>query len=110
MKFAIRDDDLNYFYTPKFIEDNIKDIWDICPFSMSAVPYIKGNWLENTKMLEELGPKNVLDNVIRKIQLDNKIYDIANNVELINYIKQKIDEKKIYLTIHGIHHRNEDDK
>jgi hypothetical protein len=110
MKFAIRDDDLNYFYTPKFIEENIKDIWDICPISMSAVPFIKGNWLENTKTLEDLGPNNVSKDIIKKIQDDNQIYDIADNQELVSYLKNKIDEKKVYLTIHAIHHRNEDEK
>ena len=109
MKFAIRDDDLNYFYTPKFIEENIKNIWNICPISMSAVPFIKGNWLENTKILEDLGPSNVSKDIIKKIQDDNQIYDVADNQELVSYIKNKIDEKKIYLTIHAIHHRNEDD-
>lgn len=110
MKFAIRDDDLNYFYTPKFIEENIKDIWDICPISMSAVPFIKGNWLENTKILEDLGPNNVSKDIIKKIQDDNQIYDVADNQELVSYIKNKIDENKVYLTIHAIHHRNEDKK
>lgn len=110
MKFAIRDDDLNYFYTPKFIEENIKDIWDICPISMSAVPFIKGKWLENTKILEDLGPNNVSKDIIKNIQDDNQIYDIADNQELVSYIKNKINEKKIYLTIHAIHHRNEDEK
>jgi predicted deacetylase len=108
MKFAIRDDDLNYFYTPKFIEDNIKDIWDICPFSMSAVPFIKGNWIENTKILEGLGPNNIPENIINNMRKDNKAHDIAKNIELVKYIKNKLLEGKIYLTIHAIHHRNED--
>jgi hypothetical protein len=49
MKFAIRDDDLNYFFNPEVIENNYRDIWDICSISMSVVPFIKGNrpyWLE----------------------------------------------------------------
>lgn len=108
MKFAIRDDDLNYFYTPKFMEDNIGDIWDICPISMSAVPFVKGNWIENTKILETLGSNNVSKEVLNQIQNDNQIYDIANNQELVGYIINKLNEKKIYLTIHAVHHRNED--
>ena len=110
MKFAIRDDDLNYFYTPEFIEGNIKDIWDICPISMSAVPFIKGDWPKNTKILEDLGSNNVSKDIIKKIQEDSQIYEIADNQELVSYIKNKIDEKKVYLTIHAIHHRNEDEK
>lgn len=110
MNFAIRDDDLNFFYTPKFIEENIKDIWDICPISMSVVPFIKGNWIENTKILEDLGPDNISKEIINKIKEDDVIYDIAENKELVKYIKEKISEKKVYLTIHAIHHRNEDEK
>ena len=68
MNFAIRDDDLNYFYSADFIENNIKDIWDICPISMSVVPFIKGNWIENTKVLESLGPNNVTEEIIEKIK------------------------------------------
>jgi len=108
MKFAIRDDDLNYFYTPSFIEDNIKDIWDICPISMSVVPFIKGNWIKNTKMLEDLGPGNVSQRIINDIQSDDEIFDISDNKELVQYIQDKTTENKIYLTIHAIHHRNED--
>lgn len=108
MKFAIRDDDLNYFYTPEFIENNFKDIWNICPISMSVIPFVKGNWLKNVNILEKLGPNNVSLEIINQIRKDNQVYDIASNQELVMYIKNKIREGKIYLTIHGIHHRNED--
>jgi len=109
MKFAIRDDDLNYFFTPSFIEHNIKDIWDICPISMSSIPFVKGDWTKNTQILEKLGSNNVTDDIVASILKDNAIYDIAENKELVSYIKEKIKENKIYLTIHAIHHRNEDD-
>tara|TARA_Y100001970_G_scaffold107560_1_gene134486 strand:+ start:7057 stop:8046 length:990 start_codon:yes stop_codon:yes gene_type:complete len=109
MKFAIRDDDLNFFYTPRMIENNIRDIWDICPISMSVIPFVKGNWIENTKMLESLGPKNISGNIIKNIKQDNEIYDIAKNSELVLYIKNQIENKRVYLTVHAIHHRNEDE-
>ena len=109
MRFAIRDDDLNYFYSEDMIEENIKDIWDICPISMSAVPFIKGNWPKNTKILEDLGPGNVSSNILNNMINDNKVYDIAKNKNLVKYIKEKIIEGKVYITIHAIHHRNEDD-
>jgi predicted deacetylase len=108
MKFAIRDDDLNYFYDPEFVESNLKDIWDICPISMCVIPYVKGNWIKYTKILEDFGPNNVPEDIIKEIREDNKIYDIASNRELVGYIKEKIIENKIYLAIHGIHHKNDD--
>jgi len=109
MKFALRDDDLNYFFKPEEIENNYKDIWNICPISFSVVPFIKGNWLDITKKLESLGPGNTDANFIDKIKNDNIIYPIGENVLLVDYVKKKILENKIYLTLHGIHHRNEDE-
>lgn len=109
MKFAIRDDDLNWFYTPEFIDENLSSIWDICPVSMSVIPYVKGNWKKNVELLEKLGPTGVSKSVIEQINADTDIYPIADNKLLIDYVKSKMQENKIYLTIHGIHHRNSDE-
>lgn len=108
MKFALRDDDLNYFYNPAEIEKNYTGIWEICPVSMSVIPFVKGNWKNNIKILEEVGPGIMDKTILDEVYSDNSIYPIGDNVELIDFIKGKINENKIYLTIHGIHHRNED--
>jgi hypothetical protein len=108
MKFAIRDDDLNYFYTPEFIEKNLNEVIDICPVTMAAVPLVKGNWIRNTEILEAAGPYGLTNEVINSIKSDCKIYNIALNEELIAYIREKIDCGKICIAIHGIHHRNDD--
>lgn len=108
MKFAIRDDDLNWFYTPEFIDENLSYIWDICPVSMSVIPYVKGNWKKNVELLEKLGPTGVSKLVIEQISADTDIYPISDNKPLVDYIKSKVKENKIYLTIHGIYHRNSD--
>lgn len=108
MKFALRDDDLNYFYSPRMIESNIGDIWDICPVSMSVIPYVIGNWEENSKLLDDSKPGNVSKEIIQRISADSVIYDIAKNHELVDYIKCKMSEGRVYLTLHGIHHRNSD--
>jgi predicted deacetylase len=109
MKFALRDDDLNYFYTPCDIENNYNEIWDICPVSMSVVPFMKGNWPKNVKDAEKRGPGNLNKQILKKLISNNNIYPIGDNNELVDFIKQKIVSKKIHLTSHGIHHRNEDD-
>jgi predicted deacetylase len=110
MKFAIRDDDLNYFYTKPFILKQAECIWDICPLSMSVIPYVKGNWLENVKKLESIGSSNLTKEVITEIRNDSHIYNISDNAELVEFIKEKILEKKVHITMHAIHHRNEDIK
>ena len=108
MKFALRDDDLNYFFSPTMIENNIDDIWDICPVSMSVIPFVIGNWEENIKLLEDSTPGDVSKEIIQRISSDRVIYDIAKNHELVDYIKCKMSEGRVYLTLHGIHHRNSD--
>ena len=109
MKFALRDDDLNYFFSPKDIDKWYQNIWNVCPVSMSAIPFVKGNWKENTAMLEELGPNNLNDEVYSKIKKDTKIFKLGDNIDLKkNLLKIKISEGKIYITMHGVEHRNGD--
>jgi len=109
MKFVLRDDDLNYFYKPEDIENNFKNIWDICPVSMSVIPFVKGNWPLITQELENRGPGYIDDELIKKIKEDNTIYPIGDNLRLVDFVAKKIEEGKIYLTLHAIHHRNEDE-
>jgi hypothetical protein len=110
MKFAIRDDDLNYFYTSEFIEKNLNEIKQICPISMAAIPLVKGNWPSNTKLIENVGPFGVTNEMIKLIQKDNAVYDISKNKELVQYLCEEIEKGTISIAIHGIHHRNEDTK
>lgn len=106
MKLALRDDDLNWFFEPDVIESNLDGIWDICPVSMSAVPKVLGDWKRNVTILEGLGPNNITQDVIDDICSDQKEYRISENKLLVDYVKTKINENKIHLTIHGIYHRN----
>jgi hypothetical protein len=109
MKFAIRDDDLNYFYDPNIIEGNYKDIWDVCPISMSVIPFVKGDWPKWIDRFEKIGPGFIKKSIIDEFYKDNKIYALGDNQELVSFIKRKIYECRVYVTIHGIHHRNEDE-
>ena len=109
MKFAIRDDDLNYFFDPAKIRNDYKDIWNICPISMSAVPFIKGNWPYWVDKFEKLGPGIIADDLIKKIYEDNKVYKLGQNKDLVDFIKDELKKNHIYITLHAIHHRNEDE-
>ena len=108
--FAIRDDDLNYFHDIDIIEDNLKEIWQYGPVSMSAIPFVMGNWHKNTTILDMYSGNTVPEFELKKIIEDKKTYPIGENKILVKYIKQKIKENKIELMIHGINHRNDDDK
>lgn len=108
MKFALRDDDLNYFFSPEEIIKNYSGIWEICPVSMSVIPFVKGNWPKHVSEAEERGPGFINHEILANLKTDNTVHPIGENIPLIQFIKEKIKEKKIYLTIHAIHHRNED--
>lgn len=110
MKFIIRDDDLNYFFHPKDIEINYRDIWDICPISMSVIPFVKGDWKQQILNFERSGPGKISADVFNNIQNDNIIHPIGDNKELVKFVNTEIKRNRIYLTIHAIHHRNEDPK
>lgn len=108
MKFAIRDDDLNYFFTPDQIEKDMSGIWDICPVSMSVIPYVVGDWRNNVKLLEAVGSANLTNDHLSIIQNDHNLYPIAENSDLVEYVRSKVASGHIYLTLHGVHHRNMD--
>ena len=98
MKIAIRDDDINYFYKSKVIKNNYKDVDDNVPITLCVIPYVKGNWIENTNILEELGPLSIPTSIIKKIRSDKKIYEIDKNEELIEYLKIEIVVQRKQLT------------
>jgi hypothetical protein len=106
MRFAIRDDDTNFFTSPAEIEYCYAEIWDICPPSLSLISHVKGNW--RFWVDEIYSSKHHTDWV--KWRLDNKIYPISENNALVSFLRRKNKEGKLDLTFHAIHHRNEDDR
>lgn len=108
MKVALRDDDLNFFFTPDQIEDRFSEIWDVCPVSMSVIPSVMGNWPVNTALVEKMGVHDLPQEVLDKVASDKQIFNIWENRELVEFLKARLKDKRIYLTIHGIHHRNLD--
>ena len=123
MLFAIRDDDLNYFYNPNDIERWYHGIWDKCPISMSVVPFIKGNWpklvaeaeknliikYKLTKIqvrailemrlqkLASLEQENIKKEYSELIELIKKLKSIlSDNKEILKIIKQETEDMKKY--------------
>ena len=90
MKFAIRDDDINYFTKPKELENIYKTLWHKCPISLSVVPF---------QISEQSGA------VPREHWNDNRVFPLDNNKELVEFLIEKIKEGKIAITLHGYNHR-----
>jgi hypothetical protein len=91
MKFAIRDDDINYFTRPCDLEKVYRDIWDICPISISIVPFHACT--KSCAIPEEFWAGDA-------------IFPIGENKELVKFLKGKIREKKISIMLHGYSHRD----
>ena len=91
MKFAIRDDDTNYFTKPADLERAYKGIWNICQVSLAVVPFHA-----STKS----------GSIPSKYWRDNKTFPIGNNRPLVAFLKKKIREKKVSIMLHGYSHKN----
>jgi hypothetical protein len=91
MRFAIRDDDINYFTKPQELERLYYNIWDICPISLSIVPF---------HACTKSGA------IPSEFWQGDKIFPISKNRELIAFLKEKLKEGKICIMLHGYSHKN----
>lgn len=104
MRFAIRDDDTNYFTTPAELENCYKDVWDEFPPTLSLISQVKGNWLYWVHQIYKDKQKTDW----QAWRNDDLINPIDKNKELVDFIKQKVSEERIDISFHAKHHRNED--
>jgi peptidoglycan/xylan/chitin deacetylase (PgdA/CDA1 family) len=87
MKFAIRDDDLNFFTPPGLVEGWYGDIFTAnIPVGFATVPFV----LPFKKSLHPEGKK-----------MELKEYPVRNNPDLIEYVK---DNSLIEILLHGYNH------
>ena len=91
IKFAIRDDDINYFTNPQDLVKNYSDIWDMCPISLSVVPF---HACTKTSAI----PK--------KYWSGNGVFPIGKNVELVNFLKERVREGRVSMMLHGYSHKD----
>ncbi|NNG45147.1 DUF2334 domain-containing protein [Pseudoalteromonas sp. NEC-BIFX-2020_002] len=108
MKFAIRDDDVNYHFSEQLLSDCLDGVSDICPVTLSVVPWYKGDWKKNLELLESVGSAGITDEVIKQIKLDKDIYHIDRNHGLMEYLTHEIKVGRIAIAQHGIYHQNDD--
>lgn len=105
MRFVIRDDDTNYFTSPEELNYCYSAIWHDCPVSISVITHVKGDWKHWVDEIYKSGNKTDWS----AWEKDQSVYELGKNTDLVTFIKDKIQTKKVCLTFHAIHHRNEDD-
>lgn len=104
MRFAIRDDDTNYFTTPADLEACYSDIWDKYPPTLCLISKVKGKWSHWVHQIY----KDKHDTDWDAWTKDDTPYPIEGNGPLVDFLKEKIKQGKLDVAYHAKHHRNED--
>lgn len=106
MRFAIRDDDTNFFTTPEQLEACYHNIWGEHPVTLCLISKVKGDW---GKWVHQIY-KDKQDTDWEAWTKDDTIHPIEKNTELVSFLREKIKEGKVDLGFHAIYHRNEDEQ
>lgn len=104
MRFAIRDDDTNFFTTPAELENCYADIWDEFQPTLCLISKVKGNWAKWVHQIYRDKQKTDW----QAWADDNTPHPIENNIALISFLKDKIAANKLDVGYHAMYHRNED--
>ena len=89
MRFAIRDDDLNYFWKADDIERVYGRILDRAPVSFSVVPFVKPHSM--------LAPPECYS---------SDDYAVGENTQLVSWLKDAMSRGRVGVTQHGVHHES----
>ena len=91
MKFAVRDDDTNYFTKPEDLERVYKDIWDTVPVSLAVIPFVGGGRIES---------------IPPEYWQGNKVFPLGENKKLVEFLKEQIARGRVSLMLHGYSHKD----
>ncbi len=89
MKLFLRDDDTSYFTKVSELEKAFEGIWDYGPVNLAIIPYAVETF--NQGLLNE------------QFQTQKEFF-IGDNLELVEFIKNKIKEGKVNVMLHGYNH------
>ena len=91
MRFALRDDDTNYFTRPEELKRAYSSIWHRVPVSLAAVPF---HATTPSKAIPE------------KYWHGDREFPLADNQELVECLKCLREAGRVRLMLHGYNHRN----
>jgi len=93
VRFAIRDDDTNYFTKPEQLERNYEDVWNICPLSLSVVPFHGCTKSGAIPQRYWASASNIR-------------FPVGENKEIVAFLKEKLSGGCVSIMLHG--HSHED--
>ena len=106
MRFAIRDDDTNFFTSPEDLEACYSNIWHDFPPTLCLISKVKGNWKHWVHQIYKDRHQTDWD----AWNKDNTPYPIENNSVLVAYVKDRMQEGKVDIAFHAKYHRNGDEQ
>lgn len=89
MKFAIRDDDICYFTQPVDLESTYGATWEQIPISLAIIPF-------------QISTK--CSRIPEKFWGEDIEFPLAENKELVAFLREKVREGKICIMLHGYSH------
>ncbi|MGH7797298.1 MAG: DUF2334 domain-containing protein [Candidatus Binatia bacterium] len=95
MKFAIRDDDTSFFTRPEQLLRAYDGIWDKAPVSLAVVPFHGRTRTESIPVKYWSG--------------GSELYPVADNCELVAFLKDRTARKQTSIMLHGYSHVDEPD-
>jgi peptidoglycan/xylan/chitin deacetylase (PgdA/CDA1 family) len=91
MKFALRDDDTNFFTRPEELERAYGTIWDRVPVSLATVPF-------HASTPSKAIPKHYWNG--------DQEFPLADNAPLVEYLQELLRTARASLMLHGYNHKN----
>lgn len=91
MKFAIRDDDANFFTAPEQIERVYRDIWGIAPVSLAVVP-------RHASTRSGAIPREYWEG--------HREFPVADNQSLVDFLRGEQEGGHVSVVLHGYSHQN----
>ena len=91
MKFALRDDDVNFFTRPEQLERAYGGYWDVLPVSLAIVP---AHAATKSKAIPE------------QYWEGDEEFPLADNREIIEYVRGLIASRRAAPMLHGYSHKN----
>lgn len=108
--FCLRDDDTNFYTSIDELKNGYGEIWGKYPITLATIPFVHGS---ETKIMEfDLSPNKfqLLDECEKQMSAEelteyHKVHPIGENKELVTELKKQINNGKIDIAQHGVHHR-----
>lgn len=109
---CLRDDDTNYFTSPKELENAYGEFWGVLPVTLATIPFVHGSEYQILMFEDQPGEEKYrmlrnweLNATAEELAKYHRLYPVGDNTELVKYLKPMIRNGKVEIAQHGVQHR-----